>query len=403
MVSDHNIGGAYVAMPADMQMGLDLWCAGRHDEAIAQWGALAPQDDNARGLLAAVRAAEPGSAQVIDISDRLGGGLSAEEGQRVARSRRLAKALAATYRFGGSLQVLHAVRREYPKVESIPRAIRSVAGRWMSWLTKSLGNLDSVPRHIGTVKDGDYLEGVEDVLALIDGVSTYDEILSCSHLGRLHSCRLLVALKDNGVILAGRSRTSSSVFPPARRRVTHSMLRIDDVRVKGPFESSAPPASDADEDPSTLVGVPEPRLTRRGQVERDGAVPGGSAGESGAKRSRMSTVRYGRPALKQEVSTGALSAESEGPSSQVDSSSSWAVYDGTPPPSKSQTTLPSSGPVDFNTLFKKATRAYLTRELELALRLFDECQKLRPDDTRVAHNVKAVRRRMRKRDDISNR
>jgi hypothetical protein len=57
----------------------------------------------------------------------------------------------------------------------------------------------------------------------------------------------------------------------------------------------------------------------------------------------------------------------------------------------------SEEPEDYAALFKRATGAYMLRDFELAARLFSECCARRPDDTRAAHNLNALLRRMRRR------
>lgn len=54
-----------------------------------------------------------------------------------------------------------------------------------------------------------------------------------------------------------------------------------------------------------------------------------------------------------------------------------------------------SGPDDgFDSLFRRATEAYLLRSYEEARNLFEECCRLRPDDRRSRYNLEALRRRI---------
>jgi tetratricopeptide (TPR) repeat protein len=50
---------------------------------------------------------------------------------------------------------------------------------------------------------------------------------------------------------------------------------------------------------------------------------------------------------------------------------------------------------DYPTLFKRATEAYMIRDFELAIQLFEKCHRERPDDRRPLYNLNALRRRMR--------
>ncbi len=50
---------------------------------------------------------------------------------------------------------------------------------------------------------------------------------------------------------------------------------------------------------------------------------------------------------------------------------------------------------DYPNLFKRATEAYMIRDFELAIQLFEKCHAERPDDRRPLYNLNALRRRMR--------
>ena len=56
---------------------------------------------------------------------------------------------------------------------------------------------------------------------------------------------------------------------------------------------------------------------------------------------------------------------------------------------------PEAGGDAYEDLFREATHAYLRRDLGRALELFLRCQKERPEDRRVAHNIERLQQRMR--------
>ena len=69
-------------------------------------------------------------------------------------------------------------------------------------------------------------------------------------------------------------------------------------------------------------------------------------------------------------------------------------------PSRAVTGLPPALDVgvaeeDYPGLFKRATEAYMIRDFELAIQLFEKCHQQRPDDRRPLYNLNALRRRMR--------
>lgn len=48
----------------------------------------------------------------------------------------------------------------------------------------------------------------------------------------------------------------------------------------------------------------------------------------------------------------------------------------------------------YEALFRDATSAYISRRYELALQLFNECLRERPQDARVLHNLRQLERRL---------
>lgn len=64
-----------------------------------------------------------------------------------------------------------------------------------------------------------------------------------------------------------------------------------------------------------------------------------------------------------------------------------------PPPDVTQTTAPMRS---YDSVFRLATEAYLRRDVETALSLFERCLRERPDDRRVQHNIERLQQRKRK-------
>ncbi len=57
--------------------------------------------------------------------------------------------------------------------------------------------------------------------------------------------------------------------------------------------------------------------------------------------------------------------------------------------------IPQSGSMDFSTCFRQAMGAYLERDLDRAVCLFERCDAMRPGDVRVAANLLRLRRAQR--------
>ncbi len=66
-----------------------------------------------------------------------------------------------------------------------------------------------------------------------------------------------------------------------------------------------------------------------------------------------------------------------------------------PVPEPAQEAAPAPANSSYEELFREATHAYLRRDLDRALELFLECQRARPDDRRVAHNIQRLQQRLR--------
>lgn len=99
--------------------------------------------------------------------------------------------------------------------------------------------------------------------------------------------------------------------------------------------------------------------------------------------------------LRARLETRTLSPRpSKGPTASPRQSRTPAV------PSRAITGLPPAldagvGEEDYPNLFKRATEAYMIRDFELAIQLFEKCHEQRPDDRRPLYNLNALRRRMR--------
>ncbi|MEZ4372157.1 MAG: tetratricopeptide repeat protein [Polyangiaceae bacterium] len=65
-------------------------------------------------------------------------------------------------------------------------------------------------------------------------------------------------------------------------------------------------------------------------------------------------------------------------------------------PAETPAPPPEAPAPSFDALFHQATEAYIRRDYERALRLFEACRQLRPGDSRVLHNLERVQSRARK-------
>lgn len=156
---------------------------------------------------------QPVTGQVIDFGEA-----RAQRGEaRVASSRpspngsahpdgpeaqRELEMLLGNRRFEEALAHLYAARTRHPGTPAISRGIRLVRERLVALYANRLGNLDAVPTRTVSL-DAHGVEGdARQVLILVDGISTFDDILSACPLGRWATLRTLCELRDQGGIVA---------------------------------------------------------------------------------------------------------------------------------------------------------------------------------------------------------
>ena len=127
----------------------------------------------------------------------------------------LARCAADHGRFSVALALLRHVRDEAPTDQRVPPAIREVGTLYYAWLASELGDLELVPHQVGEVP-AEHAERWADVVDLVNGTSTCQEIIDTCVLGRLATLRLIVEMKRVGAIRM--SRPSPTSHPHCRQR-----------------------------------------------------------------------------------------------------------------------------------------------------------------------------------------
>ncbi len=198
-----------------IQEGLELYGRNRADEAILCWRralALDASAERARDYLEAAGHRTNGGqfdAKVIDLQQARdlmvgasvtrslpadGGALPlSQQAIKLIEERRYEEALGALYR----------LRESNPSDASVSRSIRLVKDRLTLQYARRMGHLDQVPRRaLGEqVMTALKLSSDEqEVLALIDGIASYGDVLEISRLGRFASYRCLVSFLERGII-----------------------------------------------------------------------------------------------------------------------------------------------------------------------------------------------------------
>jgi hypothetical protein len=169
----------------------------------------------------------------------------------------------------------------------------------------------------------------QQVAGLVDGISSYLDIAAASPIGRLPTLRILSALEASGQLIPAIIREG----PPTSRSGARSGLT-------GP-RAPRPQSSDA------FVAV------------RD------SAPDSGTPPTLRRPTEPVRPSAPERMAQPLR-----------------ATRPGT-----------DTGDNEYTELFARATQAYLVRDMSLAMELFGECCRRRPEDPRPHHNLKTLSRR----------
>jgi tetratricopeptide (TPR) repeat protein len=331
-----------------LQQGLDHYGRNEFDEAVNCWQQVVELDPNqpdARDYLetAGVPCAPEPRAE-LDFAETSGPAVATPELEKFLRERR----------YEDALKVLYSARAANPKDQALSRSIRLLRERIAVDYASRLVNLDRVPVR-GERISGTLLSSEErQVLSLVDGISSYGDIVAASPMGRLNTLRMLCGFLDSGLLTA----ISPSVSPPNARSGPHVRARAvqaveqvpPTVPSSVPGRSSPLPSSStrpASPTAPSLLAIPPP--------------PAESGRSSGRSRSNPPPASFELP-----------------PSSRPSR----------PPPF-------SAGPDDgFDALFARATEAYLLRDYQRAVDLFTQCALVRPGDRRVQHNLKALQRRL---------
>jgi tetratricopeptide (TPR) repeat protein len=384
-----------------LQQGLDHYGRNDIDRAIDCWREvleLDPSQAEARDYLEsagfAIAPRLPMEDSEIEASRPESSGATPEL-ERLLRDRRYEEAL----------KVLYAARAQSPKDQAISRSIRLLRERIAVDYAARLVNLDRVPLRGERVASGTLSGEERQVFSLVDGISSYGDIVAASAMGRLNTLRILCGFLDQGLITA----STPSAAPPHARSGAHVRPRFSaqeqapptvpssqspsGVRPSSPppaRRSSPPPARDSAPPPARDSAPPPPFASR------DSAPPPPLYRADTRSLNDLAAETYGAPPVTPRSSGGLMSGQGylgqpfSGPSYTAQSS------DAILPPSSRPSRPPRAPEIDdgFQALFAQATEAYLVRDYARAFDLFTQCAQLRPEDRRVLHNLKALQKRL---------
>lgn len=188
--------------------GLDLFGRGRAEEAIVCWRRvleLVPNHPEALDYLHDAgadsrEAFAPLSSGVIDLKTRLPRPAALPRNDVQAEGRHILELIKAR-RYEEALEALYEARSLRPTDPSLSRSIRHIKGRLLRRYLRSLGGLDACPSLCSQrLPEASWTEEEQEVLKLIDGISTYGDIVDISTLGRFQTLKVLRSLVERDIV-----------------------------------------------------------------------------------------------------------------------------------------------------------------------------------------------------------
>lgn len=261
------------------------------------------------------------------------------------------KSLLMERRFEDALQRLYSLRSKRPRDEGLSRSIQLLREKLAEVYAEQLIHLDRVPRLTPAAERHAFSSDERQIAALVDGISSFGDIVAASKLGRVPSLRILCQLQHAHLL------TSSSSSIAAPRHV-------------GPVPGSASKAQAA---PSAYQPPPKP----------GGAYhPNGLSGHAAAPHSSQSAPGLPPPSFDETPAP-----REPRPPANTDKASETAPKSERAPSARTQAASA------YEARFAQATHFYLVRDFDRAIELFRQCEAERPDDPRPRHNLKAIQNR----------
>lgn len=298
-------------------------------------------------------------------------------------------------RYEEALEIVLKARQQSPNDRALSRSVRLLKDRLTLQYAERVGSLDRVPE---CPLSDDAIDAMSlsfeerGVLALVDGIATFGDIVDASPHGKFATYRALSSFLSREVIHArGEPLTPipAKVLQQSQQKQRAAAAPPSPAPSTPPVDRSAPPVPD---DPSQLITVWEDEEDHGG-LKREDTQP-----------------MYVMPALPPEPPEEASSTPFSPPPAQVEAfeppphpplPAPRAVEPAPSPAAAAASAAPrppappiSSPPaVDYDALFDRATRAYVRRDYDEAMTLFQQYLIVRPDDRRAHHNLEQLRKR----------
>lgn len=290
-------------------------------------------------------------------------------------------------RYEEALEIVLKARLQNPNDPAVSRSVRLLKDRLTLKYSERLGSLDQVPECTLTDDVIDTLTfSFEErgVLALVDGIATFGDIVDASPHGKFATYRALASFLDREVVHTKENQPSS--LPPKLLQQNQQKQRAKEAPPPAPpppVDRSTPPVPD---DPAQL-------FTSWEEEEEPGAYP---REDTQPMYVMPELPPEPPPELSAEPPTSAEAFEPP-PHPPLPSPRAVSPLSEPPPvPAPQPAPPPVSSPpaVDYDALFERANRAYVRRNYEEAMTLFQQYLVVRPSDRRAHHNLEQLRKRV---------
>ncbi|HYV47435.1 MAG TPA: hypothetical protein VFA20_21395 [Myxococcaceae bacterium] len=331
-------------------------------------------------------------------------------------------------RYEEALDMLLRARQQAPDDPTISRSVRLLKDKLTLKYAEAVGSLDIVVRC--TIPDAALSSlslSFEErgVLALVDGIATFGDVVDASPHGRFATYRALATFLEKGIVarsgkestpiptpvVANRGRPPAQharapVPPPPMPEPEPEELRFEPVGELVTPPPAPPPAPAAKRAPIRFQEVTPPMVAEAlgnfstpAQIvpidTTGGQQPWDDTGDIDADYLGRDPKEQTQPMfqLAALVAAGAMPA-TMAPAAPAPQAAPVAVIPTpVPPPPAAGPQVSSKPGVDYDALFERATRAYVRRSYDEAMTLFEEYLLKRPDDRRALHNLEQLRKR----------
>jgi len=354
-------------------------------------------------------------------------------------------------RYEDALEMLLKARSQSPDDPTISRSVRLLKDKLTIKYSEAVGSLDHVAQC--TIPDAALSSltlSFEErgVLALVDGIATFGDIVDASPHGKFATYRALATFLEKGILArSGKDttqiptsvvahRTSRPKLSPVARPQTtptpappRAQARPPEAEVEPELDFEFRPIEDDPPSPERSPrAAPAPEPVRRAPTRFADVTP--PATELTPPMAAEALLDSGPPvpedpaSIRQTwdddieekeyvhdrredtqpmfqmaalVSAGAMPSTLAPTPAPPAATAALALppAEQVPAPEVAEAAapVPSRAGVDYDALFERATRAYVRRSYDEAMTLFEEYLARRPDDRRALHNLEQLRKR----------